>query len=47
LREAGLRMGISEARACQLHGRAIQNLRRQLSVALPIHVSAPRIPVAA
>src|SRR5207302_4587148 len=27
LREAGLRMGISEARACQLHGRAIQNLR--------------------
>jgi len=47
LREAGLRMGISEARACQLHGRAIQNLRRQLSVDLPIHVSAPRIPVAA
>jgi len=47
LREAGLRMGISEARACQLHGRAIQNLRRQLAVALPIHVSAPHIPVAA
>ena len=47
LREAGMRMGITEARACQLHGRAIQNLRRQLSVALPAHVSAPRIPVAA
>lgn len=30
LREAGLRMGISEARACQLHGRAILNLRRHL-----------------
>jgi RNA polymerase sigma factor for flagellar operon FliA len=47
LREAGLRMGISEARACQLHGRAIQNLRRQLSVILPISVPAPRVPVAA
>lgn len=32
LREAGKRMGISEARACQLHGRAIQNLRRTLAV---------------
>lgn len=32
LREAGERMGISEARACQLHGRAIEILRRQLSV---------------
>ncbi len=31
LREAGMRMGISEARACQLHGRAIHNLRRQLA----------------
>lgn len=47
LREAGVRMGISEARACQLHGRAIQNLRRQLSVVLPIPVPAPRVPVAA
>jgi RNA polymerase sigma factor FliA len=47
LREAGLRMGISEARACQLHGRAIQNLRRQLSVVFPAHVAAPRIAVAA
>ena len=47
LREAGLRMGISEARACQLHGRAIQNLRRQLSVILPRPVSAPHISVAA
>jgi RNA polymerase sigma factor for flagellar operon FliA len=35
LREAGQRMGISEARACQLHGRAISNLRRALSVRLP------------
>lgn len=35
LREAGERMGISEARACQLHGRAITNLRRALSVRLP------------
>ncbi len=34
LREAGVRMGISEARACQLHGRAIDNLRRQLAVAV-------------
>lgn len=35
LREAGVRMGISEARACQLHGRAIFNLRRALHVRLP------------
>jgi RNA polymerase sigma factor for flagellar operon FliA len=35
LREAGARMGISEARACQLHGRAISNLRRVLEVHLP------------
>ena len=49
LREAGLRMGISEARACQLHGRAIQNLRRTLSVV--VHVTPPamrtNIPAAA
>lgn len=31
LREAATRMGISEARACQLHGRAIVNLRRELA----------------
>lgn len=36
LRETGAKMGVSEARACQLHGRAIQNLRRELSV----HVTA-------
>jgi len=47
LREAGLRMGISEARACQLHGRAIQNLRRQLAVVFRTPAPAPRIPVAA
>ncbi len=35
LRQAGLRMGISEARACQLHGRAIVNLRRALAVRAP------------
>lgn len=35
LRQAGAQMGISEARACQLHGRAIVNLRRALSVRLP------------
>ncbi len=50
LRETGARMGISEARACQLHGRAIQNLRRELAV--PVHtigpaLPAPRIPAAA
>ncbi|HUQ41186.1 MAG TPA: sigma-70 family RNA polymerase sigma factor [Candidatus Limnocylindrales bacterium] len=40
LREAGVRMGISEARACQLHGRAIVNLRRALSVHIPMqHVA--------
>lgn len=35
LREAGAKMGVSEARACQLHGRAIQSLRRELSVNNP------------
>jgi RNA polymerase sigma factor for flagellar operon FliA len=34
LRESAERMGISEARACQLHGRAIQNLRRELAAGL-------------
>jgi RNA polymerase sigma factor for flagellar operon FliA len=47
LREAGLRMGISEARACQLHGRAIQNLRRQLSVVIHAAVPARHVPAAA
>ena len=42
LREAGERMGISEARACQLHGRAIEILRGQLSVFV-----APRVRPAA
>lgn len=42
LREAGKSMGIGEARACQLHGRAIANLRRAL---LP--ATAPRIAGAA
>ena len=31
LRESAQKMGISEARACQLHGRAIHNLRRELA----------------
>jgi len=35
LREAGMRMGITEARACQLHGRAIFNLRRLMAVRMP------------
>ncbi len=35
LRQAGAQMGISEARACQLRGRAIVNLRRALSVRMP------------
>src|SRR5438132_13627383 len=30
LREAGVRMGISEARACQLHGRAIRSEERRV-----------------
>lgn len=32
LRESAARMGISEARACQLRGRAIENLQRHLAV---------------
>ena len=31
LRESAVKMGISEARACQLHGRAILNLRHELA----------------
>ncbi len=31
LRESAARMGISEARACQLHSRAIENLQRHLA----------------
>ena len=41
LRETGAKMGVSEARACQLHGRAIQNLKRELSV----HVTAAPVRV--
>ena len=46
LRESAVRMGISEARACQLHGRAIVNLRRELAALVS---GAPRrlAPVAA
>ncbi len=43
LRQTGARMGISEARACQLHGRAIQNLRRDLAV----RATPARLPAAA
>ena len=46
LREAGMRMGISEARACQLHGRAIVNLRRALAVRMP-HVAVTATATAA
>lgn len=42
LRESAVKMGISEARACQLHGRAIQNLRHELGQALV----RPRVAVA-
>lgn len=41
LRESAERMGISEARACQLHGRAILNLRRELSALVPARTSTP------
>ena len=42
LREAGKSMGVSEARACQLHARAIASLRRALLPAV-----APRVAGAA
>ena len=42
LRESAMRMGISEARACQLHGRAIHNLRRELA-----GLAQPRVAAAA
>lgn len=47
LREAGAKMGVSEARACQLHGRAIQNLRRELSVHITAASARLQQPVAA
>ena len=47
LREAGAKMGVSEARACQLHGRAIQNLRRDLSVHITAAPARHAQPVAA
>ncbi len=47
LREAGAKMGVSEARACQLHGRAIQNLRRDLSVHITAAPARVQQPVAA
>lgn len=40
LRESAVKMGISEARACQLHGRAIENLRRELAALVRPPVSA-------
>jgi len=42
LRQSAVQMGISEARACQLHGRAILNLRRELAALV-----APRSAAAA
>jgi len=41
LRESAVRMGISEARACQLHGRAIQNLRRELAALVRPRIATP------
>jgi RNA polymerase sigma factor for flagellar operon FliA len=43
LRESAAKMGISEARACQLHGRAIQNLRRELATLVPPQVAAAAV----
>ena len=40
LRESGARMGITEARACQLHGRAIVNLRRELAALVATRTAA-------
>jgi len=40
LRESAVKMGISEARACQLHGRAIQNLRQELAGLGSPHIAA-------
>lgn len=40
LRESAVRMGISEARACQLHGRAIVNLRRELAAPVSSRAAA-------
>src|SRR5688572_28570836 len=47
LRETGVKMGVSEARACQLHGRAIQNLRRELSVHITSAPARHAQPIAA
>jgi RNA polymerase sigma factor for flagellar operon FliA len=41
LRESAVKMGISEARACQLHGRAIQNLRHELARLVSPHAASP------
>jgi RNA polymerase sigma factor FliA len=41
LRESAVKMGISEARACQLHGRAIQNLRHELATLVSPHMASP------
>ena len=41
LRQSAARMGISEARACQLHGRAIFNLRRELAALVSPRIATP------
>jgi RNA polymerase sigma factor for flagellar operon FliA len=41
LRESALKMGISEARACQLHGRAILNLRHELARLVSPEIASP------
>ena len=41
LRESAVRMGISEARACQLHGRAIHNLRSALATLVSPRLVSP------
>lgn len=48
LRESAVKMGISEARACQLHGRAIHNLRLELAALVsPQNVSSHLVSPAA
>jgi RNA polymerase sigma factor for flagellar operon FliA len=42
LRESARKMGISEARACQLHGRAILNLRRELAALMSPSTTSPQ-----
>ena len=46
LREIGGRMGVTESRVCQLHKRAIEMLRRALSVSVLVERPALTAPSA-